>query len=531
MAILHDQGGGQWGSLPPPPDQYAIGVPSPHLSFGYNPLTVQPPEDPAEWPAANATNWYFVNNETGNDDNGNGCPNAPRLSIPVGTLPAGTIIVVERTATPYTTGLPRYELTMQGTQADPCWFIGRNGLPEFDEEIRVIGCTHTIFSGLRSVRVAGGSWTLNNSQQSSYVTLRNCEFQGDQTNQGFGSVIGMAGPSGNKSHHIVIYNNHIWEYGDITDSADTPENDLHGCKPSVNITDMWFIGNHAHHLGGDSIQVADATTPASEVCERIYIAKNDMHDNFENAVDIKHSDDIIISQNKMYNFNRQFGSLDTLTALIIHNNAERVWVLFNEVYDSASGLQCTGGDSIHFIGNLIHDINPLISWDETSSYGLCFGAHMRSTPNGTIAWNTFVNYDRGTILIGTQNIEHVGNLYYNRLDVRGSEIRMSSSSGHASLTTDNNLYYPIIESEAFDRNNTIEDLAGWQTTTGKETNSLLSDPQLTAYVPVSGSPAEGAGVAPAAIATFQTLYGISIDLDYLSNARAANPTIGAYEAA
>ncbi len=535
ISELHNQNNGWWSTLPPPPGQYAIGVPNPEIDFGYCPRTRPVPADPQEWAAnTNAANWYYVNNETGNDANGNGRPGAPRRNIPTGTHPAGTVIVVEKTNTLYTTSAPRYELTLQGTPENPCWFVGRGGFPEFDERLRLIGCRHAIFDGIRSVKRDGGAWEVHYSQQSQYLTLRNSEFQGDQTNVGFGSVLGLSGPSGSKSHHIVIWNNHIWGYGDVTDSASTPENDIHGCKPAVNITDLWFIGNHVHHMGGDSIQVADANTAESNICQRIYIAKNDMHDNFENAVDIKHSDDIIISQNKMYNFRMaNIGAAATMTPLVVHNNAERVWALFNEVYDVASGPICTGGDNVHFIGNLIRDVRPAdgVSWSASSSYSGAEAMHMRGTSNATIAWNTVVNYQRGTILIGSQTVNHTGNLYFNRTSTAGDEIRMSTSGGHSALTTDNNLYHPVIEAESFNRNGDIQDLAGWRATTGKENNSTLGDPQLTNFIPAVGSAADNAGAKPPAIAQFENLYGLSIDIDYLKNNRPSNPTIGAYEAA
>jgi len=58
-----------------------------------------------------------------------------------------------------------------------------------------------------------------------------------------------------------------------------------------------------------------------------------MHEDVENAVDIKNSSDVIISQNVMYGYGNAPESDGT--ALVINNWSdypkERIWILFNEI--------------------------------------------------------------------------------------------------------------------------------------------------------------------------------------------------------
>ena len=520
---------------------FALGVPHPGNLYGYNNLTIQPPADPSSWPTTEDTFFYYINNETGNDANGNGTPDNPRLTIPEGvTMPAGTVWVLEATSTPYTSaggpgGTSRFEVTLQGTFDRPCFIVGRNGTPLIDDELRLIATYHTIIDGLEWVKTTNNHLVVHNSAYSEFITIRNCtntSGTGAPLNGALYSATGIS--SANKSKGLVIYDCEIANYGE--NLATSTENDIHAFKPEENFTDIWYINVTCTNMGGDCIQVGSANTPVVDQCERVYIAKNDLSNCLENAIDIKSCRDIIISQNTLYDFNRlgTGGGIDQINAVIIHDDPTNVWCLANTVYNCALGIAITGADGTYLLYNVIYDIDPVMPYNPNSPFGVGYAMSSRASTNVTMALNTVYDYAGGFGAANQQTLDLLSNIFHTRNNALGFDVNYGSSSDYLNGSTDYNCFFPIINAFRSERGSTIEDYPTYKASTGNEANGIIVDPLLNDPANQDfrlqvGSPAYQTGIKPAAIAEFEVLYGINIDFDYLENARGVLASIGAIE--
>jgi hypothetical protein len=193
-----------------------------------------------------------------------------------------------------------------------------------------------------------------------HIALRNLEMAGDGQQGHANSAIdvGLWGrTSTNSINHVVVWNNHIHDFGDWRPTAENDE-----CGVAVSGYDtyhVWIMDNHIHHMGGDSIRVgnnAGWTPPYNS--HHAYVARNVMHQNGENAVDVKLMQDVVVSHNTMYGFVPS--SSDPGAAVVVHYMPSNVWLFANEIYDAANGVSCSGATDLYVIGNIIRDTTTAI---------------------------------------------------------------------------------------------------------------------------------------------------------------------------
>ena len=127
---------------------------------------------------------------------------------------------------------------------------------------------------------------------------------------------------------------------------------------------------------------------------RVYIGRNELHDDEENAIDMKEFvGPVIISQNKMYGYLPSSGS----NGDAIRGNDEGVqgdvWILFNDIWGSSLGIEMfsAAAPNIYIIGNEFHDITTGDARAISNSPDL--GAAIVR-----VLYNTFINV---TTAIGT----------------------------------------------------------------------------------------------------------------------------------
>jgi hypothetical protein len=325
-----------------------------------------------------------------------------------------------------------------------------------------------------------------------------------------------------KGTHLVLYRNQIYNNGD---SSATAEADVHGIKPSSGDSYIWIVGNEIHHNGGDSVQIGDATTPEPWP-HHIYVGGNSLHEDRENAVDIKQARDIIVSSNTMYGYKPSNSSNGEVT--VVHNGPQRVWLVNNIVRSSHAGMICTGADQYYVIGNVITDIIhvPQAPYDAGSLYGsqaiLVYG----STNAYAIA-NTIWNVDAGiSNATGSTKMEFVDNIIGNLLQ-NSHHIAVSNSTAANASVMSNNLFAGTVRIRwGESATSSLADCRNCKTGDPQFVNGPLRDLRIA-----GGSPAVNAGVAHPAFATFQSLYGESIarDAGGLSRPNGGGWDIGAYE--
>jgi hypothetical protein len=92
----------------------------------------------------------------------------------------------------------------------------------------------------------------------------------------------------------------------------------------------------------------------------VYIGRNEIHDNGENAIDIKFTGGpVIISQNLIYE-QRNLTVSGGGPAIRINDEGTQgpVWILFNRIRDSINGINPDGADAtVYTIGNVLYNID------------------------------------------------------------------------------------------------------------------------------------------------------------------------------
>jgi len=479
-----DRGLGRYGSVELTLlDNYAIGVPHPQNYYEYDPLTKAPPSDPAAWPSAEDPLglFYYIDNTHGSaTDTANtyGYPNQPRLTIPNGTFPAGTVIYVKGGGSAYTTAI-RFDMTFNGTVQNPCFLIAVSGTaPKADKEFRFFGGSHLIIDGWETVRNTLVVFNFHYDYSWEFMTVRDCTLVGNsaQTN---GNVIDAKGVSNSdKSGYLTLANCTINNWGENLSTS--PQNDMHAFKPDSNIDYIWYLGNTLTNLGGDCIQVGSGSTPYADVCQYVYIAKNDMSNTLENAVDLKRCKDVIISENDMYDF-KQVNSVtdDTFAATVVHSNTDWATFIANRIWDSGVAMSNTDGTNVHFICNEVWNINPVGTYTASSAFTTGSMCEVRGTSSGTIANNTLFDYSKGIQIQANLDLQIFNNIFAERNRSDGYELQYATSGDYAAGDNDYNIYYNPVETTEFKRGSTVESLATYQTSTSREANAQTGDPDFT----------------------------------------------------
>jgi parallel beta-helix repeat protein len=159
-------------------------------------------------------------------------------------------------------------------------------------------------------------------------------------------------------HDVLIQDSEI-------NGFDAGSSDAHGVgietASNITIRRCNIYGN-----SGDAIQSNTPDYPGyNRYASNIIIEDNDLHDNRENAVDIKSTHGIVVRNNRMWG-TRVVSSSDGM-ALQIQYGAEDVTITGNQIWDAVQGIEITRGKKsgqeyplapkrVTIAGNLIHDI-------------------------------------------------------------------------------------------------------------------------------------------------------------------------------
>ena len=338
---------------------------------------------PSFQPVLEGAATYFIDNTHPNAsdaDNPNGGPARPRRTIPA-SLRAGAIVEIS--------GGP-YELTREQT-----WTA--EGTPERPVIIR----------GTRFPVVQGASSQLN--IEGSYLAIHGLVFDSVRLRAGprglhhfalldselrnwTGSataLVAFGSAAGGANEHIVISGNHIHHHGRIGTAT---EQDTHGVVIGSGVRHVWIVGNRIHHNAGDSIRIGTNPPAPEPQAEFVYIGRNELHDNGENAIDVKQCRNVVIAENVMYGFKVPASGSARGEAIVAHYNPSRVWVINNQIRDSARGIVSTSASGFYVVGNLVTGIHD----DAGGSHAVIF----RSTRDAHIVNNTVWDVDGGLSITG-----------------------------------------------------------------------------------------------------------------------------------
>lgn len=404
-----------------------------------------------------------------------GTVSTPRRTVPPG-LPAGTVVDVA--GGPY----PITQMTWgaAGTLAQPV-FIRGTGSPRFigveGSFLRTVGA----FLVLEGVVLDGVQLLVGGTAH----TLRHSEVL-----HAAGSAVVVEPGAGG----TVLFHDHIHHNGD---SENPVEHDVHGVLVMHNTAYSWLLDCDVHHNGGDAIQIGQAGSP-EPWARWVWIGGNTLHQDRENAVDVKRARDVIMSSNTAYGYVPRNSSLGEI--VVIHDGAMRVFVLNNHLTSGGYGVSCTNGVGVFVVGNVLTNIKHTGTWTPASLYDSA-AISLRNSHTVIASQNTIWNCDAGIaipILTSGSSSEVVSNII-GGLTVPAHAIRYGTSADQALATMSHNLVPPI-------------------------------DPRFVAPLDFhlqADSPAKALGLRSVAHASLTSLYGATVDQDLYRTPWTGVPNIGA----
>lgn len=281
----------------------------------------------------------------------------PRCSIPgvVWTLPAGSVAEIH--GGPYVyqrqfwdvNGTAQYPVFIRGFDA-----INRIQLTANGETGNLyLQGTYGIVENLELFHGKALSLAQNTgdarSRPGSYLSARNMEIHNPSGYTGAGGVNLNLGET-----YKVAYNNHV-HHNVRGGGADGGTIDSHGLHSNSGGRYHWILNNEINHNSGDGYQACHGCT--EDPPRYIYIGGNDFHDDYENAVDLKYIEDVVVSQNTMHSY-AHTSDTGTVSPVVIGSDgaSTRPWIIFNEIYDSLYGIRVEEGLEVVILGNVMHDL-------------------------------------------------------------------------------------------------------------------------------------------------------------------------------
>jgi hypothetical protein len=325
--------------------------------------------------------------------------------------------------------------------------------------------------------------------------------------------------------HIVIFANEIHNNGD---SASPVEIDIHGIKPDSGSSYIWYVDNHVHHNGGDAIQIGDAASKEPWV-HHVFVGRNTMHEDREEAVDIKRARDVIVSENVAYGYVRSSTSRGGVA--VAHDKGEWIWFIANTAHSSAEGFVSTGSKNYFVVGNLLYNLHhaPHDAGYNPASHFAEHAIHTRGTTNSVIVNNTIWDVDAG-IRLGDPGV--VVNNLIGKLAQPSHHVAFASTVVAAEATFSNNLF---VGSPTVQRGSSLSfGLGGCRHCLNPRDPGII-DPAKNDYRIRPDSAAVDAGAEAAVYAIFETRYQAEFPGLTIARDRAGAPRpiggwdIGAFE--
>jgi hypothetical protein len=489
--------------------------------------------------AGNGPYTHYVDNthaKATDKNNPLGTENKPRLTIPL-DLPPGSVVELHgghyRQGT--FNGNNMIGITGSGTADKPIFVRGYSSENKtvFRKQITVRGRYIIVENILYNGKVSDnpnygyiGIWN-----PSAYISIRNNE----ATNyKGGGSLFGAAPKNIKAGGHpdtcfnenVVFYNNNIHDNG----YPATEETGIQGITVSGNSKRVWILDNTIINGPEDGIHVIFQYNKNSHhMADGVFIGRNLIHHHGENAIDIKHSKNVIVSENIMYGYDPSpFPGGGWGDAIVLNNEGdnnsvpENHYIIFNKIYDCAIGIRAEYG--AYIFGNVFHHIDSV-------------GIVVRHAKGTFIVNNTFHDMYRGIYNNGSNadiylynniissitsfhikykrgiNVEMVNNLFY-------------QPSGETILNIGGRLFSGLKNFPTGICVNCIED----------DPNFISTDTTHEGYLKLlSSSPAINKGIGTGRVQelinNFSDNFGLDISYDYDGTQRPCDSRwdIGAYE--
>jgi hypothetical protein len=467
---------------------------------------------------------YVDNTHPSSTDTNNlfGTPEKPRKSYPA-TLPAGSVVEIHNGFN--SNGSVNY-FRGDGTAQKPIFIRGADpaNKVKFAKTSRIYG-SYVIVENIDL-----DNWTKYYdcgfvfNFPNDHTCLRHCEIRNGPL--ATSSAIAVVSWTPGTSSHIVVYDVQSHDNGSWWNPAGDEDNQ--GIAIGGTNHHVWVVDNELYHNSGDGLQIN-----GSPDTHHLYVGRNVCWENKQVGIGTKRSSDLIVSQNIVFNHKPSDSSLGAGVSFIY--GPERVWFLFNRLYNNTMGVQGGSnkgdgldGKTVGIIGNLIESTSGGPGINIWGNYGLDI----------YILNNTITRAQSG--ICGQQS----GAMYlYNNIV---STLTMDSSSTHISVLygtmaapsgIDHNLFYQNGQPLTLNWGGSVyQTLGQFQTSVNKGQACREGDPMFKNaaggdFQLKMGSPAIDAGTVHPVYQTFKSLYGIDIAVDFkgISRPGDAGWDMGAYE--
>ncbi len=502
--------------------------------------------------------WYVDNSNPnatdeprmGESDPRHGTPDTPRATLPpnYATFSAGAaVFIFGGVSKPYhlrNSGWHRW--IAAGAAEAPVYILGVNNgsdKPIIDHNFDTrdkgtqlrLEMEYTIIEGLHF----HGAKLVQRDELESYtngnIVLRHCLIDG--LNKGtVGTSMSM-----NIGDTKVLYDVHIKNTG-YTEPDLSEENDVHGVQIS-NVTDYWILDSLIHDSAGDAIQIN------AEFASNIYIGRNKLHSDNENALDFKRRYDLMFMENDVWDYRAisyDVSGSDGTPVIINQDTSGQSphysTIARNRIWDANAAVRLQG-EYIWVSDNLFWNIHANSG---SVSYAVTVGNNDESNYHERITNNIFEKFDGGIWNWASNNSgvkEHIysGNIFgdFNADSAEKAHYRISSNHTAGTHTSHNIYKTPLKMMWGTSNVDNMWDMTEYRTNTSNATGSLdgvdplFVDSNLFNLRLQPASPAIGANIEQPTYAEFYAQYNRSIAFDADLNARPRNGTwdIGAYEAA
>lgn len=475
-------------------------------------------------------------------DSGNdyGSVSVPRQTIPK-PLPPGSVVEIHNACA--ANGFGYCLVHGEGTVDQPI-FVRGVGEPrmEFQIEIGFYGdAKYIVVDGLSCF----GAFVLGRQDGHSFTTscisIRNCNFYGSADHNG---GIRVTSWTDNPVSHVVLYDNVSHDNGVWDPLVAEGDQDFQGCSVVGKVDHFWAVDNEFYHNSGDGLQMNAGNRATQPEMHHMYIGRNVSHHNKQAGLWTKQAVDVVFSQNVVYgqrNSSSAYGA-----GMGFQYAPERVWFLFNTIYDCEFGIALSSdselgtGTESYFVGNLIYDIHYDPAYHDSGSYNpdtawAPAAIMMAGGVNRNVIGNTIYDVDAG-INVPSRGSAYIANNIIVDVGTQGeSHIWIEDLVGSFVWEVESNLLYQSGGAGRIKHYTTVYTASTVPAANGS--GNIDGDPEfvdagvdfgLDAASP-AGAAARSTGTVQEVYDLFSQRYGIDIRKDIEGATLVAPWDIGAYK--
>jgi len=457
--------------------------------------------------AAYYTHWVDPTHPNTTDSaNPNGSQTKPRESIP-DDVPAGSVVVIAGG-----TFDSLVSISSAGTSARPIFYRGLNAAspPLLKNKLAIEGAAKYVIVENIAVDLDYQTSGIDIAGPAHHIALRHCDIR---EAQGAVAVYG-------DTSHVVVFNNHIHDCGDLGATGDIDDNGVIIGQGA----NCWVLDNLVRHCVGSGIVLNPGFGEPNSIIDHCYVGRNQVHNVRQSGVWSKQSQDCVFAQNTVWSI--RLTNHTTADGIGFQYGPERLWILNNRVFDCEYGIRsgsnsvANPGKSLYVIGNVLHDIHDKRGeWDPDNAWSNA-GITLVGGVNRFIHNNTIYNCDAGMNFPGDGSYVVSNNIIANVSKTGGNHIWLQDEASDTGWSISRNLIWQGGSGAGrMKYRNTTYGVAGLAAAEPTHASANLSvDPQFVAanlgdFHLLPGSPGIDAGLNMTYPALFSTAFGVTGNLD------------------